>query len=311
MAEINVNNLSGANNIKNDERFFSKVGTAEPRVILNADVDATGKLTKRAGKTLHVTLAGAHSLWAGNSCMLCVAGGVLYRILNGVAVRITTVSGPKYPMSYVDAEDKVYISNPYWRGVFDPSSNTLADWGVTVPPGPALLVGDGNLPAGTYHVCMTNVTNGDLSGNGPIAEITLSAAGGIQILNRPAGALVWITDSNESVFYLVGAVNKIVDLPTVEPLPSFMCSPPPSLENLCYAFGRIWGSVGPVVYYSQPFKPGWFKLASSKYSFEDTVTMIAKVPAGLYIGMSGRTRRFARGWPDGWRSSTGSISGSC
>jgi hypothetical protein len=209
-----------------------------------------------------------------------------------------TVAGPKYPLSYVDAEDKVYISNPYWQGVFDPADNTLLSWGITLPPGPMTLAGDGGLPAGKYHVTFTNVTSGELSGNGPISDITLTSVGGIQILNRPSGALVWVTDADEGIFYLVGAVNKIVELPTVEPLPSFLCSPPPFLENLCYAFGRIWGSSGSEVYYSQPFKLGWFKLDSNKYSFEDTVTMIAKVPTGLFIGMSGRTRFLAGTIPE-------------
>ena len=296
MAEIDINGFSGANNVV--ERFYSKAGIAEPRVILNADVNADRSLTARVGQTLFITLANCHSMWSGNTCWLCVADGILYRIRNGVKENVGTVAGPKYPMSYIDAEDKVYISNPYWQGVFDPSTNTVSDWGVTLPPGPMLLSGTGNLPAGTYRVCYTAVSGTELSGNGPISEITLTAEGGIQLLNRPAGALVWATDANEPIFYLVGEVSKIVDLPTVEPLPSFMCSPPPYLENLCYAFGRIWGSLGPEVYYCQPFNLGWFKLASNRYSFEDVVTMIAKVPTGLFIGMEHRTRFLAGTIPE-------------
>jgi len=288
MGEININGISGANNV--DERFFSKKGIAEPKVILNADVDTAGKLNARKGKTLFITLANAHSLWAGTTCMLCAADGVLYRVSQGIASNIGSISGPKYPLSYVEAEDKIYISNPYWQGVFDHSINALSSWGVALPPGPMLLLGDGNLPAGTYHVCMTNVSGSELSGNSPIVPITLTSEGGIQILNRPSGALVWVTDSDEGVFYLVGETSKIVDIQTVEPLPSFLCSPPPYLENLCYAFGRIWGSSGPDVYYSMPFSLSLFKKASNVYHFEDDVTMIAKVPTGLYIGMKSLTR---------------------
>jgi hypothetical protein len=298
MSEINVNGFSGANNVKDEERFYSKPGIAEPRVILNADVDLTNHLSVRKGKTLFITLAGAHSLWAGNNCMLCVANGILYRNIQGHAINIGAVAGPKYPFSYIDVDDKVYISNPYWQGVFDPATNSILPWGVPQPPGAMLLSGNGNLPAGTYHVCMTNVANGELSGNGAITQIDLAVEGGIQILNRPAGALVWVTDSDEYLFYLVGAVDMIVDLPTVEPLPSFLCSPPPYLENLCYAFGRIWGSNGTDVYYSQPFKFGWFKVTSNKFSFDSPVTLIAKVPTGLFVGMEDRTRFLAGTEPD-------------
>ena len=296
MAEINTQGFSGANNVAG--RLFSKKGILEPRVILNADVTLEGALKIRKGKELFLSLPGAHSLWAGNQCMLCAANGVLYRIANNAAVNVGNISGPKYPLSYVDAEDKVYISNPYWQGVYIPSSNALTSWGVAAPPGPMLLSGDGNLPAGTYHVCMTNVSGGELSGNGPIASITLTSEGGIQVLNRPSGALAWITDSDEGIFYLVGETSNIVDIPTVEPLPTFLCSPPPYLENICYAFGRIWGSSGSDVYYSMPFKPGLFKKASNVYHFEDTVTMIAKVSTGLFIGMKNRTRFLAGTIPE-------------
>jgi hypothetical protein len=299
MSEININGFSGANNVKTSEAFFSKKGIVEPRVILNADVDVTGALVQRGGQTLFWTLPGAHSLWAGTTCMLCSAAGALYRNVGGVAVNVGTVAGPaKYPLSYAEVDDVVYISSPYWQGVFDPSSNSISAWGVAVPPGPMLLAGDGNLPAGTYQVTMTNVTNGELSGSGPISSITLTAEGGVQILNRPSGALVWVTDTREGIFYRVGETSKVVNLPTVEPLLSFMCSPPPFLTNLCYAFGRMWGSVGNEVYYSEPYRLGLFRTDANKFSFDDDVTMIAKVPTGLFIGMAGCTRFLAGTVPE-------------
>lgn len=312
MGDIKINGFSGANNV--NDRFLSNVSgrIAEPKVILNADVDLSKKLVIRKGKTLFWTLPGAHSLWAGVSCMLCVAQNILYRNIGGVAVNVGTVSGPKYPFSYVETEDKVYISNPSWQGVFNPADNSVASWGIAVPPGPMLLTGYGNLPAGTYHVCVTNVSGGELSGNSSIASIELTAEGGIQILNRPAGAIVWATDADEYMFYLVGETDKIVDIPTVEPLPSFLCSPPPFLENLCYAFGRIWGSSGNDVYYSEPFKLGWFKLASNKFSFDSPVTLIAKVSTGLFVGLEERTRFLAGTEPEQMAQSdagAGSIRG--
>lgn len=296
MSEITTKGFAGANNVNED--FLISKGLLSPRVILNADVTLDGKLSVRKGKTLFVALNGAHSLWANDFCMLCAAEGYLYRISQGSAIKIAAIMGPRHPLSYVDAKDKIYISNRYWQGVFDPVTNTIASWGVPPPPGPMLLSSAGNLPAGIYHVCMTNIVNGEMSGNGPIAQITLSTEGGIDVLNRPQNALVWATDTNEGIFYLVGATDRIVDIPGVEPLPSFLCSPPPCMENLCYAFGRIWGSVDSDVYYSEPFNLNWYKLTSNKYRFEDTVTMIAKVSTGLFIGMKKRTRFLAGTIPE-------------
>lgn len=293
MSDITVKGFSGANNVKSKNRFFIGKGVAEPRVLLNADVDVVNHVIKRKGKTLYVTLAGAHSLWAGNNCMICAAGNSLYRVAQGIATSIGSISGPTASLSYAEVDDKVYISNPYWQGVFDPIANSLSSWGIANPPGPMLLSGNGNLPAGTYHVCMTNVNGSDISGNGPIASITLDSEGGIQVLNRPAGALVWVTDANEPIFYAAGAVDTIVDVPSIEPLPSFLCSPPPYLDNICHAFGRMWGSRRNELYYSEPFRSSWFKLISNKFTFDSDITLIAKVPTGLFVGMNNKTKFLA------------------
>lgn len=293
MSGININSFTGMNNVKVKENFFVAKGVTEPRILLNCNVDQTGRLVKRAGTTLYIILPFAHSLWACKSCMLCVADCRLYRNVQGVAVDVGAVDGPVSPVSYLEVEGKVYASNPFWKGIFDPENNTISSWGVTPPPGPMMLSTSGGLPAGTYGVCYTNHEGDEMSGNGPIAMITLSDIGGIQLLNRPAGATVWITDANESIFSRVGAVDAIVDLPYVEPLPSFLCSPPPFMENLCYAFGRIWGSCKNSIYYSEPFRFGWFKLTSNRFDYEDDVTMIASVDTGLFIGLKHMTHFLA------------------
>jgi len=141
--------------------------------------------------------------------------------------------------------------------------------------------------------------DGSISGTGPISSITLSADnGGVVVLNRPSGATVWCTDANEHIFYRVGETSNINAVSEVEPCPSLMCSPPPYLSNLCYAFGRIWGSSGSTVYYSEAFKFGWFKLAANRFEHEDEVTLIAKAPTGLFVGMRKKTRFYAGTEPE-------------
>jgi len=288
---ITAARFAGMNNVKASEGFFldAESGLVEPRIILNADVDLEGRLIKRAGRELRINLPGAHSLWACASSMMFVAQGRLYRIHHGMAVDVGGVDGPVAPVSYLEVEGKIYASNPYWKGIFNLADNTLSTWGVTPPPGPMMLSTAGGLPVGTYAVCYTNHEGGEMSGNGPISMITLADIGGIQLLNHPAGAVVWMTDANESVFFRAGAVDIITDLPTVEPLPSFLCCPPPFLENLTYAYGRIWGSSGSTVYYSEPFRFGWFKLTSNRFDFEDDVILIAQVSTGMFIGLKRNT----------------------
>jgi len=312
MGEIDVTGFSGMNNLV--PAFWGEKGIVSPRVLLNADADESGELTKREGKTAYISLSGAHSLWACESAMLCAAGNKLYSIKTGSAVQVATITGTVgEPLSYVLAEGKVYVSNKYWRGVFDPDTLTVSDWGIALPPGPMLLSsGSGGLPAGTYHVTFTNVVNGQISGNGSISSITLASTGGIQILNRPAGALVWATDQGGVVFSRCGAVDTIGSIPTVEPIPSFMCAPPLNMSVLLYAFGRIWGSVGDVLYYSEPYQFGWFKKNSNFFQFNSDITILAPVATGIFVGTTDSTIFLSGTEPDQMQQSSvgaGSIKG--
>ena len=314
MGEININGFTGMNNLR--PSFYEKKGVALPRLILNADVDDSGKIAKRDGLTPFLMLGNSHSLWACEFCMLCAADGVLYDITNGSTAQIAVITGDKgEPLDYVLVEDKVYISNRFWNGVYDPISRTLSQWGLACPSGATLLSTDGNLPAGTYHVTLTNLdtSTGAISGNGVISTITLTDDdSGIQIINRPANSLVWATDSDGYHFTLVGDVSVIVDIPTVEPLPCFMCSPPPCFSCMTYAFGRIWGAVGDTLYYSEPFQYGWFRLSTNRFQFDSDISLIAVVATGLFIGMDNRTVFLEGTEPDQMRqlnAGAGSIRG--
>jgi hypothetical protein len=312
-ADIDVNGFSGMNNVKRDENFFSSEGIAEPKIILNADVDITQSIVARPGTTKILSLVKGSSLWSGISCSLFVDNGTLYRFTPPTKTAVGVIGDRGAPVDFVDVEGKVYFSNQYCQGIFDPLTNTIGEWGILPPVGPMLLTGSGSLQSGTYNVTLTSSSGDEISGTGPISTIELTAEGGIQVLNRPADATVWCTDVNEFIFYRIGKVNKIVSVPTVEPCPSLMCSPPPFLSNLCYAFGRVWGSLGSTVYYSQPFKFGWFRLSANRFEFESEVTVIAKVPTGLFIGMRDKTRFLAGTEPEQMRQSdagAGSIPGS-
>jgi len=288
MAEIPINAFSGMNNLVS--QFYAKKGVASPRVILNADVTRGGQVSKRSGLTELLSLPNAHSLWACPTCMLCASNGVLYDVSTHTATSIATISGSKTePLSYVLVENSVYISNPYWSGVYNLTSRDIGSWGIDLPSGPVLITTDGGLPAGTYHVVFTSVSGGNLSGNGPVSSITLSDTGGIQIVGKPADTIVWATDQNGIHFNYVGDVNTIVEIPTVEPLPSFMCCPPPNMQCLAYAFGRVWGGYGNELHYSEPYQPGWFKPTSNIFTFDSKITLIAPVATGLFVGMSDST----------------------
>lgn len=288
MAEIDINSITGMNNLST--AFFAEKDVAVPKVVLNADIDATGKVSKRDGMELFLSLPGAHSLWACDRCMICSAGGFLYNVSTGAAITLCSVAGPQEePFSCLLLEDRVYISNHYWRGIFDIKTSSILDWGIIPPSGPVLITGAGGLPPGTYYVTLTTLSNNELSGNGTISSITLTTTGGITLLSRPPNTLVWTTDKDGHVFTLSGDVDTIVEPPSIEPLPSFMCSPPPNLNCLAHAFGRVWGADGASLVYSEPFQPGWFKPTSNSFTFDSPITLVAPVSTGIFIGMEEST----------------------
>lgn len=283
---IKIDQFVGMNNIKTAESLrVGKAGNAQPRIILNADVAAGGRLIKREGSTKIIDLTNPHSGWSGVLAIMCVAEGYLYRIQQRKAVQICAITGPDTQMFYTDVVDKIYISNKYWNKIFDPATNTVADWGMTLPEQPVVSSTAGNLPAGIYKLCFTKISGREISGNGPITEIKLEANHGISIANRPASGFVWMTDPNDSKFFPVGEMDTIVNVAgSAEPLPSFLCSPPPFMEYLAYAFGRIWGFVEKDLYYSEPLHPEWFRLQFNKFELDQRGTMIAWCPTGLFIG---------------------------
>jgi hypothetical protein len=291
MKSIDLKNFVGMNNIKQSEALFiGRDKKCQPRIILNADVTSQGRLIKRDGATKIIDLTNPHSLWSGNTAMMCIASGYLYRINQGIATQICAVSGPDTYMSYVEIDNKIYMSNKYWSTIFDPSDNSTSDWGLTLPEQPVVSSTVGNLPIGTYQICFTKFSGKEISGNGAIALIELTSEGSISIANRTADSLAWMTDPNGSKFYFAGQLDTIVDTaPSSEPLPSFLCSPPPYMEYLSYAFGRVWGNVDNILHYSEPFHPGWFRAALNKFEFDQDITLIAQVPTGLFVGCEDAT----------------------
>ena len=297
MTEININSMTGMNNLSSTlfERegvsvLFDKEGVSTPRVLLNVDVTAAGKIVKRDGISLFLSLPGAHSLWACDSCLLCSACGFLYDLSSGLAVEVCAIHGLQTErLDFLMVEDLVYISNQYWKGVFNPATKNLSTWGIEIPDAPLLIVGDGGLPAGTYYVTLTASSGDQISGNGLISSIILEGTGGIEVLSRPEDTLVWATNKAGFVFTLVGDIDTIVEIPTIEPLPSFMCSPPPNLSCLAYAFGRIWGAEGGTLFYSEPYQTGWFKLPSNFFKVNSPITLVAPISTGIFVGMKDST----------------------
>lgn len=287
---ITISKFTGMNNILIKEGVFSDEGVCTPRIALNADCTARGRMIKRSGSVKRIALDDAHSLWSCRLAMLCASDGKLYRVGQGAAAEICIINGPRSELSYAEIDNKIYVSNGYWSGIFDPWDNSVSDWGLDLPDQPVLAATAGNLPAGTYQVCYTRFSGSELSGNGAIASIEIGASTGIDLLNRDPDYIVWVTDPNGAVFYNASQVDKITAVAqTSEPLPSFLCAPPPFLDGITYAFGRTWGFSEKTLYYSEPMHPEWFRPQFNTFEFDQIITLIAQVPTGIFVGCKDKT----------------------
>lgn len=291
---IRAHGFRGMNNLPqmpakllDDERRIT------PSFILNAEVTDGGRLRKRGGYALTKSLSGCHSL-AGNerglSVMLCVADGVLYRVEGVIARALTTVSGPRTQVNYQEVNNLVYMSSPYWSGVYDLLKDSIRAWGLMPPLAPDIAITSGNLPPGTYVLCYTRTEDGRLSGNGPLTTISWDGGSqGILLRNLPADGQAWITHPNGQKLFLAQVDEGVItgQVPQAKPLPSFMVTPPPYFTHFCHAFGRIWGVSGKNLHYSFPYQYEWFRHQSGDMAwvipFLEDLVMVAPVTKGLFV----------------------------
>ena len=272
-----MNNLPGMpGKLLDDERRIT------PKVTLNVEVTDGGVLRCRSGYVRKLVLTKPHSLWAG-SVMLYVADGFLYRIEGLRATVLGAIPGPPARMNYEEINNLIYLSTPYWNGVYDVLSQELRPWGMVLPGVPDLSVVAGDLPPGEYSLCYTWAEDGRLSGNGPLSQVSWEGGGqGIRLNNLPAGGQCWITNPNGKTLFLATVVSGVISGQTISPLPSFMVTPPPPFNYFAQAFGRIWGISESKLLYSEPFQYEWFKVANYIPFLEEPV-MVAPVDEGIFV----------------------------
>jgi hypothetical protein len=228
--------------------------------------------------------------------MLCIANGVqylssLWRITGEGAQELCAVEGTRARATYVELNNLVYVGNPYWKAIYELNTGRVRPWGVNLPPTPSVSMVDGDLPPGVYLLAYTQVLDGQLSGNGPLLELRIEGmARGIQLNNLPPGGQAWITHPNGGKLLLARlSGNRITrQAPEVQVLPTFGVQPPPGFSHFQYAFGRIWGTNGKRLLYSDPNFYEWFRAGNFLPFLEDLV-MVAPVDDGLFVSSRART----------------------
>jgi hypothetical protein len=297
MKPMTVAGFKGMDNVHTEKGFVGHDDgsmTAIPSVILNADVTPDSRLKKRAGYALFFALPNSHSAWSTRRVMLVAAEGHLYRFFpDGTKITLCNLAGPhEEKLFYAAVDNEVYISSRHWMGILDITTNQVRAWGIQVPEQPvmSLQTGTGALKSGTYHVCYTLLNGGMVGGNGMSEAIeVLVDDSTILLLNRPANIVVWITDPNGNKFYrALAEQDRITGVDTLEPLPTFMCSPPNPMRFIRKAFGRMWGAIDNELLYSEPYRLDLYK-STNRFTFPTEIKMVGYVDGGIYVGFEERT----------------------
>lgn len=273
----------------------------------NVDIDPSGQLSRREGRTL--ALAGNyHSLWAQSDLCLMVGDSTLYRVAPGyttTALRADLTAGAK--MAYQPIAERVYFSNGRESGVIE--NGAARSWGLAIPTtqGTATATA-GSLAAGTYQWAVTYLRDdGQESGTGLAGVITLTEDGGIALSNLPVSSdanatllkVLYLTECNGSVLYEAATLDADATTHTItdavggaNPLATQNLSPPPAGQVLAYYKGRAYVAAGHILYYSEPHAYELFDLRHY-LEFPGPITILAPIEVqdggGLFVAAGGAT----------------------
>lgn len=303
---VAYSSFSGLRNDVTRERFSA----GDLEVADNIDIDVSGRISRRDGFTLQQ--AGAtHSLWADPQQTICLyaQGNVLYSMSTNSEKTALVALKSATPISYFKVNDRVYFSNGVDTGVIE--QGAVRSWGVVPPTLPAITMGVGQMPAGTYQVTMTYVrTDGQESGAPEAAIVQMAADGGsLQFSNIPVSAdpdviakNIYISPTNGEQLMLAlvlanaattaSYANDATELDV--PLESQFLVAAPAGQIVSFYRGRMWVAVGDLLLPSQPFDYERFDLREY-IPMDGRITLLGPVTdkemfadsarsSGFYIG---------------------------
>lgn len=261
------------------------------RNIRNADVLSSGKVQRRKGYTKLVSDTNPHSLYSNGLVTLYVAQGALKR-LDGSVMTVLDADWGDAPTAYADRAGEVFFSNGLKTGRYAQGHQV---WGTENPPfqpTPELMPNGGLFP-GTYQLALTWRDGLGIESGTPLnVQIDVPEGGGILLTDFPAppayveSVAVYISSANGSELYLdndypawttsvvIGQEERSIPLDT-----EFM-QPMPPVEHLCAQGGRVYGSIGPALYVTNPFNP--YLTSLDGVLFEAPLTALLPVTDGVY-----------------------------
>lgn len=280
------------------------------RLVVNADMLASGRVRRRRGIAQKIASPGAHSVF-GSTKRLFWATQTALKACDTNFTMSTIASSVKYadPLSFVELHGDVYYSNEQINGKVN-SNGVHSAWGI-VPPltAPTVVCLDDLTSVAVkrhYQVTCTfvvKIAGIEVEESGaPIGtKIQGSDAGVLSLSNIPVSTdsrvthtRIYVTDVDGTVFF------SQVDLPTGmnvymvsrpfavgKKLSSQLLTNMPAGQLVEYYNGRMYVAVGNILYYSEPLRYGSQDAAHGFVMFPERITLLKAVNDGLYLSSDG------------------------
>ena len=267
----------------------------------NVDLDRTGGLKRRVGRTKVRALTNGHSGWACSLGAFYADGETLYRFdprAESDAV-IQTGLNAHAEISYEEVAGQVFWCNGHQTGSI--VQGQARPWGLASadPPHTAPVAG-GALRSGRYLIAVAPVANGVEGGCRQVSVCHVAEAGGIAVspagIDPTATALnVYLSDLNRKVVFYhstvpVGNFTITSPAPTTELFTGLGAYPPPAGHLV-----RQWGGFLIVarsepsgvhaLYFSEPGNPHRFHLETDVQLLPSRCVMLEPMVDGFFYGL--------------------------
>ncbi len=320
MSPVKIDTFKGINNRRPTDRLgVDETGTFV-RDAVNVDLSAVGTFQRRAGFDLLQATTNGRGLFAPKSgiCAYFASGNQLMHFDGDATITaIKTLASPASDIAYTDTPVGVVCSDGFTLTLL--ADNTIKPLSpASVNPRPQAIAGTGGaLPVGGYMVTTAHVdAYGQRSEFDMPQSVDVPASGKITLVRASSQqkVAVFVTAADGEVFYNAGtmlpgetSLEIVVANTSGEPLSYMVMAPLPAGVALGYSKGRLYSAIGNIVAYSMPYNLGLYRPAIDFIPLDASVTLLAGVEGGIYIGTTKAVYFLPAGTPE--QSSLQTVAG--
>lgn len=294
METVKFKNFLGINNRVAGTELHTKDGSWV-RDAVNVDIDNSGAFRRRRVLAPVVAMSQPHSLFED----FLVRSNTLYRItLPTYAETMARFLSSNSRMCYAKVGDLIFMSNGTDR-LRTNLDGEIVPWGLPTPSAPTLTAISGAMSNGEYLVSISYANCEEESGLSSMSRVETD--GGVRVALPPypvegathinvyvsgnAGSVPLLAATVEIGTALVDITEKVVGREGLVRIEDVL----PAGDRVFEYNGRLCTTKGDTLYYSIPYKHGYYLPASGFIRFESDIQIATCNQMGIYIAVKGRT----------------------